>query len=99
MSGLNLKMCATEQLILSMHEGASVYMRVSIAAFRPKKTARGLFCMFQLTPQVRAKPLGDESIMNARANCSRHHIAKVDPHGGHLRLEMVSPVPPSAQDI
>ncbi len=28
-----------------------------------------------------------------------HYIAKVDPHGGHLRLELVSSVPPSAQDI
>jgi hypothetical protein len=54
MSGLNLKMCAIEQLILSMHEGASVYMRVSIAAARPQKSvADGFLRMFQLTPPVR----------------------------------------------
>ncbi len=46
--GLNLSMCAKTQSIFQLHESASMYMRVSIAAARPKKTARGLFCMFRL---------------------------------------------------
>ena len=45
---MNLFMCAMARLILSLSEGASVYLRVLIAAFRLKKTASGLFCMFQL---------------------------------------------------
>ena len=46
--GLNLFPCAMVHSLFSLSVGASVYMRVSIAAFRPKKSARRLFCMFRL---------------------------------------------------
>ncbi len=94
MSGLNLKMCATQQLIFQLHVGASIYMRVSISAFRPKKTASGLFCMFQLTPPVRAKPyqLNNHLYLKERAV-----VYAIGPgtHGGGERPECPSPVPPA----
>ena len=94
-------MCATMNLIFQLHECASVYMRVSIAVrgANRKTSRRDFFACFGWPNTVRAKPWGDESVLTVRASCSIYHIAKVDPHGGHLRLEMVSPVPPSAQDI
>jgi hypothetical protein len=49
MSGLNLSMCATVRLILSLSVRASIYMRVLIAAVRPKNVPQGLFRMFRLT--------------------------------------------------
>jgi hypothetical protein len=50
-------MCAMVHFHFSLSEGASVYMRVLIAAFRPKNVPQGLFRMFRLTLPVRAKAL------------------------------------------
>ena len=56
--------------------------------------------MFQLAEHSsRDALLAERSDSTNRTSCLIYHIAKVDPHGGHLRLELVSPVPPSAQDI
>jgi hypothetical protein len=49
-------MCAKTQLIIQLHECASIYMRVSIAAFRPKKAQRAFFACFGWPNTVRAMP-------------------------------------------
>ncbi len=52
-------------------------MRVLIAAFRPKKSVHGLFCMFRLTPPVRANSyLAERSDSAEHTSCGLCHCGQ-----------------------